>query len=219
MCINTGRWEVEVAAAKYLKFQQRVWYQWTSWDCLWLSRCAPGLWWWTSNFRSPTYPRTSKPEAQSCYILMWQSYGCSVTPLLVSGVLEARPIWASRRKTVRCGPSWTSSWALLTDTALDHQWLERGEESSLPKFAVRDHQPKPETPAAARSGRKGGMSRPWSCHPAITRCPGLRKIFWLNRFQTQQGFRKLQMKLLTPTLIWFHSWTAQLRQNVQGHLQ
>ena len=56
------------------------------------------------------------------------------------------PISATRQKTVTCGPSWISSWALLTNTALDHQWLEGGEEPSLSKFAPRDHQLRPETP-------------------------------------------------------------------------
>ena len=69
-----------------------------------------------------------------------------MTPSLMSGVLEARPISASRQKKVIWGPSWISSWALLTNTAIDHQWLEEGEEPSISKFAPRDHPLRPETP-------------------------------------------------------------------------
>ena len=87
---------------------------------------------------------------------MCQSYSSSVTPSLVSRVLEARPISASRQKTVIWGPSWISGWALLTNTAIDHQWLEEGEEPSLSKFAPRDHRLRPEMPPTTRNCRKKG---------------------------------------------------------------
>ena len=160
----------------------------------------------------------------SFYTPMCQSYSSSLTPSLVTGVLEARPISASIQKTVIWGPSWISSWALLTNTALDHQWLEEGEEPSLSKFAPRDHQLRPETPQAP-GNKEEKKNRPWSCQPATTRSRGLsqsqsskvRKISWLLRLQTLQKLGKLQMKSLTATLTGFHSWMAQLRHFKYNH--
>ena len=70
-----------------------------------------------------SYPCTSKLWIHSCYTPMCQSYGSSVTPSLVSGVLEARPISASRWKTVICGPSWISSWR--TPPLTTNGWRDR----------------------------------------------------------------------------------------------
>ena len=87
---------------------------------------------------------------------------------------------AYKLKTVKCGLSWTSSWALLTATALDSQRLEGARELSLsttrnsyvviPIFTLKlgagDLQLEHEMLAAAKIGWKNAWNQPRICRRA-----------------------------------------------------